>query len=232
MKRILLMLVVIAVLLTLCCTSVMAEGTDVTEAASHEDLTQNVDAEQFVKYIFSGEEGSEELMSKIIEMGDQYLKSKEQGYTFKERMLQLFTAENIVVISASAFIVICGVGFFIIEAKRKKDRRVTKTYIARLEKKYGEEVASNIEIKEAVRIQSDIIEQLLEKVDALCEASEANKLDLDNVTKASQAVAKMVKDVFINSKTIDANAKSLLIHNYLEAVEALEVIADEQQAEI
>ena len=135
MKRILLMLVVIAVLLTLCCTSVMAEGTDVTEAASHEDLTQNVDAEQFVKYIFSGEEGSEELMSKIIEMGDQYLKSKEQGYTFKERMLQLFTAENIVVISASAFIVICGVGFFIIEAKRKKDRRVTKTYIARLEKK-------------------------------------------------------------------------------------------------
>ena len=73
---------------------------------------------------------------------------------------------------------------------------------------------------------------MLEKVDALCEASEANKLDLDNVTKASQAVAKMVKDVFINSKTIDANAKSLLIHNYLEAVEALEVIADEQQAEI
>jgi hypothetical protein len=28
----------------------------------------------------------------------------------------------------------------------------------------------------------------------------------------------MVKDVFLNSRTIDASGKSLLVHNYLEAL--------------
>jgi hypothetical protein len=41
---------------------------------------------------------------------------------------------------------------------------------------------------------------------------------MDHVSHATTAVAKMVKDVFLNSKTIDASGKALLVHNYIEAI--------------
>ena len=195
---------------------------DVQVEANNTDVVEVVDiqktAEQFIQYIFSGDEGADELMAKIAAIGEQYQQSKENGYTFQERLVQMFTTENLVVLSSAAFLVICGVAFFFIEAKRKKDRLITSAYIARLEKKYNEEVKSNKQMREAILEQSTEIDAMKVQLCALCEASEANKLDLDKSTNANLAVAKMVKDVFLNSKTIDANAKSLLIHNYLEAV--------------
>ena len=215
MKKIIFTFFAVILLVTVICVPVLAIEME-TEVIEFQD--KNEAARQFVQYIFSGEEGSEELMNKIIEMGDQYMLSKEQGYTLKERLLQMLTTENLVVLSASVFLVVCGVAFFVIEAKRKKDRKATVAYISRLEKKYKEEVASNTDMRNAILEQSILISDMAGRLGALCEVSEKNKLDLDNVTKANQAVAKMVKDVFLNSKTIDANAKSLLVHNYLEAV--------------
>lgn len=228
MKKIIFTFFAVILLLTVICVPVLATETG---TAVIESQDKNAAAQQFVQYIFSGEEGSEELMNKIIEMGDQYMLSKEQGYTLKERLLQMLTTENLVVLSASVFIVVCGIAFFVIETKRKKDRKATVAYIARLEKKYNEEIASNADIRNAILEQSILISDMVGRLGELCEASEKNKLDLDNVTKANQSVAKMVKDVFLNSKTIDANAKSLLVHNYLEAVGHTEKeMSNEQQS--
>ena len=194
------------------------QGT-VPDTNTVEVVDREKSAEQFISYIFSGEDGADELMKKIVAIGEQYQQSKERGYTFKERLVQMFTTENLVVLSAAGFLVICGVAFFFIEAKRKKDRIFTATYIAKLEKKYSEEVKSNKQMKETLLQQGDEIADMKMQLVALCDASEANKLDLDKSTRANLAVAKMVKDVFLNSRTIDANAKSLLIHNYLEVIE-------------
>lgn len=179
-------------------------------------------AEQFVKYVFSGEEGSEELMNKIILLGEQYKSSVEAGYTFGERMAQLVSAENLVVLAAACFLVICGVAFFVIESKRKKERRLTLSCMARLENKYAEETAANSNMRERIEAQTDELMELRALVDRLCNDAEKNKLDLDRSAHSAQAVAKMVKDVFLSSKTIDANGKSLLVHNYLEAFDGTE----------
>jgi hypothetical protein len=184
------------------------------ESIDTEELT-----EQFFKYIMSGEEGAAEVMDKIILLGEQYKAAKEEGYTFKDRMVQMFTTENLVTVSAAGFLVICGIAFFVIEAKRKKDRIATGTYIARLEQKYNKEVESNLEMKKAIDAQALEIQSMKESLDQLCKDSADNHLDLETETRCIQAVATMIKDVFLNSKTIDANAKSLLIHNYLTAVD-------------
>jgi LPS O-antigen subunit length determinant protein (WzzB/FepE family) len=185
----------------------------------NENLDGDELTEQFLKYIMSGEEGASEVMDKIILIGEQYKAAKEEGYTFKDRMVQMFTTENLVTLSAAGFLVICGIAFFVIEAKRKKDRLMTSTYLARLEQKYTKEVESNLEMKKAIDAQALEIQSMKESLDQLCKDSADNHLDLETETRCIQAVATMIKDVFLNSKTIDANAKSLLIHNYLTAVD-------------
>lgn len=184
------------------------------EKIKGEDLT-----EQFLRYIMSGEEGASEVMDKMILLAEQYKAAKEEGYSFKDRMVQMLTTENLVTLSAAGFLVICGIAFFVIEAKRKKDRLTTGAYIARLEQKYEIEVASNLEMKEAIESQALEIQSMKESLEKLCKDSADNHLDLETETRSIQAVATMIKDVFLNSKTIDANAKSLLIHNYMSAVE-------------
>lgn len=252
MKRILILMLVVTMLVMTMSVTAMAEGSETdapqTETTTPETTTPEATtpdpvppaatnaesggsaAEAFVEYLFSGAEGSQELMDKIIAMGEQYKTSKEEGYTFKERMVQMLTTENIVTLSSAAFLIVCGIAFFAIEAKRKKDRKAIGSYIARLDKKYSEEVASNSETKAAMLSFNDDVKAALgaqdleiramkEQLLQLCKDSNTNKLDLDKTTRANQAVAKMVKDVFLNSKTIDANAKSLLVRNYLDAVE-------------
>lgn len=240
MKKIL--LIVLSILLVLNLPIIIsAEDSVVTEPVAEEITTESVTetvpvlkeepqadgktkvpsselAEQFVAYIFSGEEGSDELMDKLLTICEEYSLQKEQGYTFQERMVQLVSSENLVVFSAAAFLVVCGIAFFVIESKRKRDRKATGAYIARLEKSYQKEIKSNTEMKEAYLRQGEEINDMREQLAMLCQTTEANKMDLDKTTRANQAVANMIKDVFLNSKTIDANAKSLLIHNYLEAV--------------
>lgn len=196
---------------------VCAEETDTLEVGS------DGYAEQFVKYVFSGDEGSEELMNKIILLGEQYKSSVEAGYTFGERMAQLISAENLVVLAAACFLVICGTAFFVTEGKRKKERRLTLSCMARLENKYAEETAANTDMRQKIEAQTEELKELRTVLDRLCGDAEKNKLDLDKSAHSAQAVAKMVKDVFLNSKTIDANGKSLLVHNYLEAFDGTEV---------
>lgn len=201
---------------------------DTSEVETPEETTPVIDisdfdrdefADMFVAYLFSGTENADELMDKIIAMGEQYQKYKEDGYTFKERIEQMITTENLVVLASAGFLVICGVAFFVIEEKRKKDRQITKHYVAKLVEKYSKEVENNKKVKEALLKQTETVEEMRRILGELMADADENKLNLDVATRSSVAVAKMVKDVFLCSKTIDASGKELLTRNYLEAVE-------------
>lgn len=196
---------------------------EVVPTPNTEAFNKDEFANQFVAYIFSGTENADEIMDKIIAMGEQYKQYKEDGYTFEERLEQMVTTENIVALASAGFLVVCGIAFFVIEDKRKKDRKATAHYVAVLQEKYAEEVESNKAVKEALANQTEVVAEMRKILEALIADADSNKLNLDSATRSSKAVAKMVKDVFLCSKTIDASGKELLTRNYLEAMEDSDV---------
>lgn len=199
--------------------------TDASEGVvdeSEESIDFDAYAEQFVGYIFSGSAASDELLDKIIDMGAQYQLAKEQGYTLEERLNQLLTPDNILTTIAAVFLVICGVAFFVFRHKQKIDTARIHVDLVAWKKKYEEETKTNQKLREDIEHQSTEIHELKEMVVALTERSDISKQDLAHVEHTAVAVAKMVKDVFLNSKTIDASGKSLLVHNYVEALGATE----------
>lgn len=199
---------------------------DTTEIVENEIVTEKTDfedyAEKFVDYIFSGAAGSTEIMDKIIEMGAQYLEAKEQGYTFEERISQLVTPDNIMATAAAAFLVVIGIAFFIFRRTQMASSRLTTAEIKSLKSLYEEEVKSNADLREYICKQNDVIDRLNETVSGLSEKSELTKADMNHVNKLTMATATMVKDVFMNSKTIDASGKNLLLHDYTKALEESE----------
>ncbi|MBQ8836454.1 MAG: hypothetical protein IJ002_03195 [Clostridia bacterium] len=207
------------------------ESETVTEANSeYEDSAALEDyAEEFFTYLLSGEDGAGELMDRIIAIGEQYRDAKEAGYTFKERIYQLLTPENIVTTVAAAFIFIIGIAFFIFRHYQKLDIRAIHSDVSYLKKNLEEEREENKQLREIIERQDKHIEELTASNKLLTESTEKNKSDTDRVSNMSAAVAKMVKDVFLNSKTIDASGKALLVHNYMEAVGKDETVSDAAQ---
>lgn len=247
MKRIFVFLITIAVLLSLV-TAVSAEETmtadsivQETESTTEETAAQTTEtslpeetdggtqeneteidfeayAEQFVGYIFSGAERSDELMDKIIAMGEQYQLSKEQGYTLEERINQLLTPENIMTTIAAAFLLICGIAFFIFRRRQKLDTAKISVELKDWKKKYEAEAETNKKLRSDIEKQTKEIGEMKELLISLTERSDLSKKDMSHIEHTAVAVAKMVKDVFLNSKTIDASGKALLVHNYVEAL--------------
>lgn len=199
-------------------TETPAEETTETVEEAPAEIDFDQYAEKFVGYIFSNSEGSTELMDKIVAMCEQYQLSKEQGYTLEERLNQLLTPENIMTTVSAAFLVICGVTFFLFRRRQKLDTAKIHADLASWKKKYQEETESNRELRDNIQHQSDEIEKMKEMLTALSEKSDVSKQDMAHVEHTAVAVAKMVKDVFLNSKTIDASGKALLVHNYVEAI--------------
>lgn len=175
-------------------------------------------AQQFIDYVFSGAAGSAELMDKIIAMGEQFAEQKEAGYTFKERINQLITPENMITSISAAFLLICGIAVFVFKRWQKRSNMAMHNDITYLRKKYDNEAEENKKLKEEVEGLRAETKELHELITSLCERSDISKTDMEHISHTATAVAKMVKDVFLNSKTIDANGKSLLVHNYLEAL--------------
>lgn len=196
------------------------EQTDIV--AGTEAQTETIDSEkyaqQFIDYVFSGASGSTELMDKIIAMGEQFAEQKEAGYTFEERMKQLITPENMITTVAAAFLLICGIATFIFKKWQKKSNLIMHKEISTLRDKYEKETEENKKLREAVGEQTAQVKELKGLIKGLCERSDISKTDMDHVSHTATAVAKMVKDVFLNSKTIDASGKALLVHNYMEAI--------------
>ena len=193
-----------------------------TEAVVDTAPTTEIDfeeyAEKFVDYIFSGASGSTELMDKIIAIGNQYQEAKEQGYTFKERLTQLLTPDNLMATVAAAFLFIIGIAFFIFRHTQNKTSRNTAYEINSLKKMYEEEVETNKELREHIRTQSETIADLKNTVGGLSEKSDLTKNDMSHINNLAMGVATMVKDVFMNSKTIDSSGKNLLLHDYMQAL--------------
>jgi cell division protein FtsL len=175
-------------------------------------------AQQFIDYVFSGAAGSGELMDKIIAMGEQFAEQKEAGYTFKERINQLITPENMITTISAAFLLICGIAMFIFKRWQKRSNMSLHNDITYLRKKYDKETEENKKLKEEVEELRSETKELHELIQSLCERSDLSKSDMEHISHTATAVAKMVKDVFLNSRTIDASGKSLLVHNYLEAL--------------
>ena len=175
-------------------------------------------AQQFIDYVFSGASGSTELMDKIIAMGEQFAEQKEAGYTFEERIKQLITPDNMITTVSAAFLLICGIAVFVFKRWQKKSNLVMHKDIAYLREKYDREAEENQKLQEEVARQTSEVEELKGLIQGLCERSDISKTDMDHVSHTATAVAKMVKDVFLNSKTIDASGKALLVHNYMEAI--------------
>jgi hypothetical protein len=204
-----------------------------TEAVVDTEPTTDIDfeeyAEKFVDYIFSGASGSSELMDKIIAIGEQYQEAKEQGYTFKERLAQLITPDNLMVTMAAAFLFVIGIAFFIFRHSQNKTSRNTAYEINSLKKMYAEEVETNKELRDTVIIQSATINELKNTVGCLSEKSDITKTDMEHVNKLAMATATMVKDVFMNSKTIDSSGKNLLLHDYMQALDESEKFGAEEK---
>ena len=194
--------------------------TEVTVPSSDVDFEEY--AEKFVDYIFSGAAGSTEIMDKIIAMGNQYLEAKEQGYTFQERMSQLLTPDNIMATAAAAFLVIIGIAFFIFKHGYNKNTRLNLTEISRLRELYENEVESNADLREHIKAQNETIAELKGIVTSLNDKSDVTKTDMGHVNKLAIATAEMVKDAFLNSKTIDSSTKNLLMYDYTKALEESE----------
>lgn len=208
---------------------VETESVVVTEPVAESESvipTEDIDfekyAETFVDYIFSGAAGSSEIMDKIIAMGNQYLEAKEQGYTFEERMAQLLTPDNIMATAAAAFLVVIGIAFFIFKHGQNKTTRLNLSEISRLRELYENEVESNADLREHIKEQNETISELKGILTGLSDKSDVTKTDMSHVNKLAIATAEMVKDAFMNSKTIDSSTKNLLMHDYTKALEESE----------
>ena len=132
------------------------------------------------------------------------------------------TPDNIMATAAAAFLVVIGIAFFIFRRTQTASSRLTTAEITRLGKLYEEEVNSNKDLREYIRNQNEVISNLNETVTKLSKKSDLTKTDMEHVNKLALATATMVKDVFMNSKTIDSSGKNLLLHDYTKALEESE----------
>lgn len=183
-------------------------------------------AEQFFDYVM----GSDEMIDRFIAMGDQYRAAKEEGYTFKERILQLLTPENLIVTVAAAFMIACGVALFLFRRSFNKNSGIANAAILSLKKQFSEERSENKLLRETVEKQNETIKALSEKLDTVTGAAENAKKGVERVGNVSMAVATMIKDVFMNSRTIDSSGKNLLLHEFNEALNCLESLSDKDGA--
>lgn len=209
-----------------------------TEAVADTEAVENIEgidfedyAEKFVDYLFSGAAGSTDIMDKIIAMGSQYLEAKEQGYTFQERLAQLLTPDNIMATAAAVFLVVIGIAFFVFKHSQTVNSRITTAEIARLRELYEAEIATNTELRETIKKQHVVIDELKTAVAGLSDKSDITKADMSHVNKLALATATMVKDVFMNSKTIDSSGKNLLLHDFNKALEESEKFGEVENAD-
>ena len=204
------------------------EGTVLTEYTasdreSSERPSASIDyallAKQLVTYIQSGE-APEELIDSVIAMGEQMQQMKEDGYTLQERLLQLISPENLLTTVTAAFLIVGAIVLFILR-KRQKDNELD----------IGDILSAVAAIQTKQGTDSETSEEMLSLLKKMQQELEKNSKAAARAGSGSAAVAKMVKDVFLNSRTIDADGKQLMVRNYNEAVGKLSGGNDEQQNE-
>lgn len=245
MKKILCVLLAIMLVLTLAFTanatteieeptqgqaSPSAEGelaaNDGEKPADSADVDYVLLARQFAAYIQSGE-APEELIDSFIAMGEEMRQMKEDGYTLKERLLQLIAPENLLT-TCTALFMVAGAIILLVLKRKQKDNELDigdiLDAVGAIKKKQNSDAESADERSTtSQQAQSEILNRLKKMEKTLA----SMKLG----SEGAAAVAKMVKDVFLNSRTLDADGKQLMIRNYNEAIGLLDGDKDEKSNE-
>ena len=165
-------------------------------------------SDQLSSYL--SKDGATVLIDEIIAMGKQLEELEAQGYTFKERLVQLITPENIVTTAAAAFFIVGGL---VLLFTRKRQMNTVDS----LNESYLIESDENQKLREKVKDMSLELTQLRQEVSELRANNTDNSKQMKEIASSSKAVADMVKDVFLCSKTLNAEGKSLVVNNYLKA---------------
>jgi hypothetical protein len=165
-------------------------------------------SDQLSSYL--SKDGATVLIDEIIAMGKQLEELEAQGYTFKERLVQLITPENIVTTAAAAFFIVGGL---VLLFTRKRQMNTVDS----LNESYLIESDENQKLREKVKDMSLELTQLRQEVSELRANNTDNSKQMKEIASSSKAVADMVKDVFLCSKTLNAEGKSLVVTNYLKA---------------
>lgn len=234
MKKIIcLFLVVLFALLLTVSTGAQAEielpVDQATEIAA--EISEEIDyaaiAKQVVSYIQSGD-APQELIDALITMGEEMQTMKEDGYTFKERVLQLITSENILATATAFFLIVGAILLFLAKKYLRNSAYDSEDALAEV-RSLKSELKDERERRERAEEKA---KEKDAKIDQVLDLARQILSGVQNTGKGSIAVAKMTKDVFLNSRTIDAEGKALLTHNFLEAMEELNGGNDEKQDEI
>ena len=208
-------------------TTVPAEQASDIVAEVAEEIDYSAIAKQVISYIQSGE-APQELIDAMIAMGEEMQTMKEDGYTFKERVLQLITAENILATATAFFLVVAGVILFLAKKHLRDNAYDAEDTLAEV-RSLKTQLKEEHEKREAAERKAKEKDQ---KIDQMLELAQQILSSVQSASKGSIAVARMTKDVFLNSRTIDADGKALLTHNFLEAIEELSGGNDEKQDKV
>lgn len=231
MKKIIFVLIALALMLSLPITTFAEEVVAEEEIAVDEvvtDGTTDGTTEEEPTDILDVIDN--ETLDKIIALGQELKELKEGDYTFEERMLQLIDSENLSGTLGTIATVVVSIALFIFRSIMKKDTAINMGKIAVVEddvlnlddtvKKLTEK---NKELEETVKKLVEVIESNTIKLEQINIDTTENKLISDTAKAATIATAKMVSDAFSHSRTIDAATKALITYDYLEVLKSKEV---------
>ena len=173
----------------------------------------------------------EDTVDKLIRLGEEFSAMKEQGYSFEERMAQLITPENLLTTASALVLVLSTVALFVMKSRQRAATVRTAKSMEVLKEAYDTEAEKAEALREevsALREEQVAIHALLQR---LSEESALGQKALLSAKSCSLGVANMVKDVFLNSKSLDHAGKDLMIRNYLAATADKEGVEAEKGGE-
>lgn len=201
-------------------TTTAGEGADSTDAVQSEKVDYGALARQFAEYIQSGE-APEELVDSMIAMGEEMKQMKEEGYTLKERLLQLVSPEHILTTATAFALVVCGIVMLILKKKQRNSELDINAICQSIAAILVNQENAAKESAEQKKKDASELEECRKQIEGI-------KGSVEHLGDGSLAVAKMVKDVFLSSRTLDADGKQLMVKNFNEATKLLNGGKDDQ----
>lgn len=158
-----------------------------------------------------------DTVDKLILLGERFAHMKEEGYTLEERLRQLITPENLLTTASAIVLVLSTVLLFIMKSRQRAATLRTARSMEALKEAYDREAEENEALGAeltALREEQEAIHVLLME---LCQSTSLGHKDMKKTRDCALGVANMVKDVFLNARTLDHAGKDLMIRNYLAA---------------
>lgn len=205
MKKFIIIFATIVVLTMLFCPSTAkAEGIE-EEEKKEEILTEETgtDYDKLADKVYERikDELPQGLSNNIEELLDSWKATEKEDATFTDRVKEFFDPDNIVNTVSMLFMVVAGVLLFYL--KKKQGISIMNTDYDLIALKESSDKNNQILAEE--------IEKLIKTIEQKADSSEKSRL-------ASVGVANMLKDIFMNSRTIDEAGKKIMNLDYLKAI--------------